>query len=52
VFETAATTHLDLISFIKVIPDFRVRRVIRIPAWYQLLVMVLGSSASARACGI
>ena len=41
--ETALpATDLDLISFIKAIPDARMRRGIRIPAWYLLLVAVLG----------
>ncbi|MFN9546271.1 MAG: transposase family protein [Cyanobacteriota bacterium] len=41
--ETPATpTHLDLISFLRAIPDTRMRRGIRIPAWYFLLVAVLG----------
>jgi len=35
-------TDLDLISFLKAIPDSRMRRGIRIPAWYLLLVAVLG----------
>jgi hypothetical protein len=38
----SATTDLDLISFLKAIPDVRMRRGIRIPAWYLLLVAVLG----------
>jgi hypothetical protein len=33
---------LDLISFLRAIPDARMRRGIRIPAWYLLLVAVLG----------
>ena len=37
-----AATDLDLISFLKAIPDVRMRRGIRIPAWYLLLVAVLG----------
>jgi len=36
-------TDLDLISFLLAIPDARMRRGIRIPAWYLLLVAVLGS---------
>jgi hypothetical protein len=41
--ETAsAATDLDLISFLKAIPDARMRRGVRIPAWYLLLVAVLG----------
>jgi hypothetical protein len=41
--ETAgASTDLDLISFLRAIPDPRMRRGIHIPAWYQLLVAVLG----------
>ena len=38
----SAATDLDLISFLKAIPDARMRRGIRIPAWYLLLVAVLG----------
>jgi hypothetical protein len=41
--ETAsAATDLDLISYLQAIPDARMRRGIRIPAWYLLLVAVLG----------
>lgn len=41
--ETALpATDFDLISFLKEIPDARIRRGIRIPAWYLLLVTVLG----------
>ena len=41
--ETALpATDLDLISFLKAIPDARMWRGIRIPAWYLLLVAVLG----------
>ena len=41
--ETAsAPTDLDLISFLQTIPDARMRRGVRIPAWYLLLVAVLG----------
>ena len=41
--ETAVTaTDLDLISFLKAIPDAQMRRGIRIPAWYLLLAAVLG----------
>ena len=38
----SAATDLDLISFLKAIPDMRMRRGIRIPSWYLLLVAVLG----------
>ena len=38
----SAATDLDLISFLRAIPDIRMRRGIRIPAWYFLLVAVLG----------
>jgi hypothetical protein len=38
----SAATDLDLISFLRAIPDPRMRRGIRIPAWYLLLVAVLG----------
>ena len=37
-----APTDLDLISYLKAIPDTRMRRGVRIPAWYLLLVAVLG----------
>ncbi len=39
---SATTTDLDLISFLRAIPDARLRRGVRIPAWYLLLVAVLG----------
>ena len=35
-------SDLDLISFLKAIPDSRMRRGSRMPAWYLLLVAVLG----------
>jgi hypothetical protein len=38
----SAATDLDLISYLKAIPDARLRRGVRIPAWYLLLVAVLG----------
>lgn len=38
----SAATDLDLISYLKAIPDARMRRGVRIPAWYLLLVVVLG----------
>jgi hypothetical protein len=38
----APATDLDLISFLRSIPETRMRRGIRIPAWYLLLVAVLG----------
>ena len=37
----SAATDLVLISFFKAIPDTRMQRGIRIPAWYSLLVVVL-----------
>ena len=37
-----AATDLDLISYLKAIPDARMRRGVRIPAWYLMLVAVLG----------
>ena len=37
-----ASTDLDLISFLRAIPDPRMRRGVRIPSWYLLLVAVLG----------
>jgi hypothetical protein len=38
----SAATDLDLISYLKAIPDARMQRGVRIPAWYLLLVAVLG----------
>ena len=38
----AAATDLDLISYLKSILDARTRRGVRIPAWYLLLLAVLG----------
>jgi len=38
----SAATELDLISYLQAVPDARMRRRIRIPAWYLLLVAVLG----------
>ena len=38
----SAATDLDLISYLKAIPDARMRRGVRIPAWHLLLVAVLG----------
>ena len=38
----SAATDLDLISFLKAILDARMRRGVRSPAWYLLLVAVLG----------
>ena len=38
----SAATDLDLISYFKAIPDPRMRRGVRIPSWYLLLVAVLG----------
>ena len=38
----SAATDLDLISFLKAITDARMRRGVRIPAWYPLVVAVLG----------
>ena len=38
----SAATDLDLISDLQAIPDDRLRRGVRIPAWYLLLVAVLG----------
>jgi hypothetical protein len=44
----AAATDLDLISFFRAIPDTRMRRGIRIPAWYLLLVAILGILSSCQ----
>jgi hypothetical protein len=43
VIESASTaTDLDLISYLRSIPDARMRRGVRFPVWYLLLVAVLG----------
>jgi len=34
----SAATDLELIRYLKAIPDARIRRGVRIPAWYLLLV--------------
>jgi hypothetical protein len=39
---TSVATNLDLISNLKTIRDVRMPRGVRIPAWYLLLVAVLG----------
>jgi hypothetical protein len=39
---SSAATDLDLISYLRSIPDARMRRGVRFPAWYLLLVAVLG----------
>ena len=38
----SAATDLDLISYLRSIPDARMRRGVRFPAWYLMLVAVLG----------
>ncbi len=38
----SAATDFDLISSLRSIPDARMRRGVRFPAWYLLLVAVLG----------
>ena len=38
----SAATALDLIGYLRSIPDARMRRGVRFPAWYLLLVAVLG----------
>jgi len=45
----SANTNLDLISFLQAIPDPRMRRGVRIPSWYLLLVAVLGILIDCRA---
>jgi hypothetical protein len=44
----AAAADLDLISFLQAIPEPRMRRGIRIPAWYLLLVAILGILSSCQ----
>ena len=48
----SAATDLDLISYLKVIPDARMRRGVRIPAWYLLLVAVLPILSKCETCAI
>jgi hypothetical protein len=43
-----AATNLDLLSFLRTMPDTRMRRGIRIPAWYLLLVAILGKLSSCQ----
>ena len=38
----SASTDLDLISYLKTIPDASMRRGVLIPAWYLLLMAVQG----------
>lgn len=38
----STATDLDLITYLRSIPDARMRRGVRFPAWYLLLVAVLG----------
>ncbi len=38
----SAATDLDLITYLRSIPDARMRRGVRFPAWYLLLLAVLG----------
>jgi len=38
----SVATDLDLIVYLRSIPDARMRRGVRFPAWYLLLVAVLG----------
>ena len=38
----STATDLDLITYLRSLPDARMRRGIRFPAWYLLLVAVLG----------
>lgn len=44
----SATTGLDLTGHLKAIPDARMRRGVRFPAWYLLLVAVLGILSGCR----
>lgn len=44
----SADTSLDLISFLQAMPDPRMRRGVRIPSWYLLLVTVLGIMSECR----
>ena len=38
----SAPTYLDLITYLRSNPDARMRRGVRIPSWYLLMVAVLG----------
>ena len=44
----SADTSLDLISFLQAMPDPRMKRGVRIPSWYLLLVSVLGILSECR----
>jgi hypothetical protein len=44
----AAAADLDLISCLQAISEPRMRRGIRIPAWYLLLVAILGILSSCQ----
>jgi hypothetical protein len=44
----AAAADLDLISCLQAIPEPRMRRGIRIPDWYLLLVAILGILSSCQ----
>jgi hypothetical protein len=41
-------TDLDLISYLRSIPDVRMRRGVRFPAWFLLLVALLGILSSCQ----
>ncbi len=41
-FAVSALSNLDLISFLKAIPDPRMHHGVRIPSWYLLLIAILG----------
>jgi hypothetical protein len=43
-----AATDLDLITYLRSIPDARMRRGVRFPVWYLMLVPVLGILSSCQ----
>ena len=47
----SASTDLDLINYLRSIPDARMRRGVRFPAWYLLLVAVLGNLSGCQSLG-
>ncbi len=48
VTSASVANDLDLISYLRLIPDARIRRGVRFPAWYLLLVAVLGILSSCQ----
>ena len=47
----SSAKNLDLIRFLRAIPEGRMRRGVHIPAWYLLLVAVLGILSKCESLG-